>query len=242
MSFEIFEYFILFILILFQSIFGVGLLIFGTPTFLLFGYNFAETLSILIPISCTVSLCQILSTKIEIDKFKKIFFKYSILGTVFFMLFPIIFINTIFLKIIIAFIMILISIISLTSMHVKNYRTRFLKYSRSYLIILGCIHGLTNLGGSFISIFSSIFYYKDKLRSRKSIAFSYLVLGIIQLLILGITLNIVFKLDIFIFMIMTPFIFYFSGYIFNKINFEFYVKMLYLLIFFYGLFIITSLL
>ena len=241
MSFEIFEYFILFILILFQSIFGVGLLIFGTPTFLVFGYNFAETLSILVPISCTVSLCQILSTKIEIDKFKKIFYKYSIFGTAIFMLFPIIFININFLKIIIAFIMISISIISLTSMHLKNYRKKFLEYSRSYLVTLGCIHGLTNLGGSFISIFSSIFYYRDKLRSRKSIAFSYFVLGLIQLLVLSITLNIVFKLEILILMIITPFVFYLSSFIFDKINFEFYIKILYLLILFYGIFIITSL-
>jgi len=41
------EALIISILIFFQSIFGVGLLLFGTPTFLLLNYNFLDTLYIL---------------------------------------------------------------------------------------------------------------------------------------------------------------------------------------------------
>ena len=39
-----FEIFVISILIFFQSIFGIGLLLFGTPTFLLLGHNFLEVL------------------------------------------------------------------------------------------------------------------------------------------------------------------------------------------------------
>ena len=49
------EIVLLTILTIFQSIFGIGLLVFGTPTFLLLGYTFSETLSIVLPISCIVS-------------------------------------------------------------------------------------------------------------------------------------------------------------------------------------------
>ena len=41
-----------------QSIFGVGLLLFGTPTLLLIGYSYSETLWILLPCSVTISLIQ----------------------------------------------------------------------------------------------------------------------------------------------------------------------------------------
>lgn len=41
-----------------QSIFGMGLLVFGTPTLLLMGYPFGEVLSILLPPSLTISAIQ----------------------------------------------------------------------------------------------------------------------------------------------------------------------------------------
>jgi len=52
------EILIVALLIAFQSIFGIGLLIFGTPIFLLIDYNFVETLNILLPVSITISLLQ----------------------------------------------------------------------------------------------------------------------------------------------------------------------------------------
>ena len=39
---HIFEIILIFLLIAIQSVFGVGLLLFGTPSFLLFGYDFAK--------------------------------------------------------------------------------------------------------------------------------------------------------------------------------------------------------
>ena len=62
----IFEISILVILIIVQSIFGVGLLLFGTPSFLLLGYDFANTINILMPVSVLVSLMQFLDQKFKI--------------------------------------------------------------------------------------------------------------------------------------------------------------------------------
>ena len=64
------ELFIIIFLIFFQSIFGIGLLLFGTPTFLLLDYNFLYILNLLLPISITISLIQIFSSKIQIKNFK----------------------------------------------------------------------------------------------------------------------------------------------------------------------------
>ena len=48
---------------IFQSFFGVGLLLLGTPTFLLIGYDFFEVLNILLPYSIVISFLQIFVTK-----------------------------------------------------------------------------------------------------------------------------------------------------------------------------------
>jgi len=44
-----------------QSIFGVGLLLFGTPTLLLLEYSYSETLWLLLPCSVTISLIQVVN-------------------------------------------------------------------------------------------------------------------------------------------------------------------------------------
>jgi len=61
-----FEALIVIILIFFQSIFGIGLLLFGTPTFLLLGYNFLDVLNILLPISISISAIQLFLSKKKI--------------------------------------------------------------------------------------------------------------------------------------------------------------------------------
>ena len=50
-----------------QSLFGVGVLLFGTPLLLLLGYPFLETLLILLPISASINLLQVLKDYREID-------------------------------------------------------------------------------------------------------------------------------------------------------------------------------
>ena len=56
----ILETIIILFLIVFQSIFGIGLLVFGTPTLMILGYQYSDILSVLLPISCSISLIQIL--------------------------------------------------------------------------------------------------------------------------------------------------------------------------------------
>ena len=62
----IIEFIIVSVLALFQSVFGVGLLLFGTPTFLFIGYDFESTLVLLLPVSIAVSFLQIINQKSSI--------------------------------------------------------------------------------------------------------------------------------------------------------------------------------
>ena len=72
------EVLILAILIIFQSIFGVGLLLFGTPTFLYFDYSFSETLYLLLPLSFVISLIQFTKSKQKEKSFINSFNKFTV--------------------------------------------------------------------------------------------------------------------------------------------------------------------
>ena len=63
---DIIELLIITLLSIFQAVFGIGLLLIGTPTFLLIGYNFFDVLNLLLPFSITISFLQVIYSK-EID-------------------------------------------------------------------------------------------------------------------------------------------------------------------------------
>ena len=66
---SILEISIIAFLIIIQSVFGVGLLLFGTPSFLILGYDFANTINILMPVSITISILQFYKSKVKDQKF-----------------------------------------------------------------------------------------------------------------------------------------------------------------------------
>ena len=57
-----------------QSVFGVGVLLFGTPVLLLLGYDFINALSVLLPISIAINCLQIIKhfRFIDTDFYKKV--------------------------------------------------------------------------------------------------------------------------------------------------------------------------
>src|SRR4030043_495588 len=61
-----------------QSVFGVGLLVFGTPTLLLLDYPFDTTLALLLPSSIVISAMQVLVGRECLLHFKKSFLLYSV--------------------------------------------------------------------------------------------------------------------------------------------------------------------
>ena len=78
------ELIIIFLLATFQSLFGVGLLLFGTPIFLFAGYDFESTLALLLPISISISFLQIFYQRSSI---KSLVLEYNIFCLPFLVLF-----------------------------------------------------------------------------------------------------------------------------------------------------------
>jgi len=214
------EYLILLFLIFFQSIFGIGLLIFGTPTFLILGYNFEQTLSILLPISLIVSSCQFFISKENIKIFFLDTLKYCILPLVICLYFSLIFIDEYFLKLILSFLMIMISVWKILNIIVVSDKL-ISKNSSTILFVIGCIHGLSNLGGGFLSLYASSLFKKNYLRARKAIAFGYLLFASTQIMTIVFFKSFYFYKDFFYFFFIAPFVFFISEFLLKNLHFNF---------------------
>ncbi len=164
-----------------QSIFGVGVLLFGTPILLICGYSFPDILSILLPISMGISLSQIIKDHRLIDMS---FIRGICIYTLpFIILFLFIALNSG--KNLSPFIALLLFLFAVKNFYaplnkVINTITRF---EKTWLIVTGIIHGLTNLGGSLLSIIvQQKNYPKDT--ARVTIAAAYILFALFQLMTL----------------------------------------------------------
>ena len=164
-----------------QSIFGIGVLLLGTPLLMLQGYNFIQSVIVLLPISLLINLFQIFKdhNTIDLDFYKKI-----LIYTAPFIVIFLIFINKakINISILIGVILLLVAAkdFSIKANKMVNFLVR---NEKSYLILMGIVHGLTNLGGSLLTV---IVHAKDyeKRMIRATIATSYATFATFQLVTL----------------------------------------------------------
>jgi hypothetical protein len=188
---NLFIYSIIFILVTIQSIVGVGILVIGTPVLLILQFNIIEILSILLPISIATSLLNFLFIKLKKNKIKltidKDFKKKFIVICLPFIFFGLMILKNfetlINFKYLVSFV-IIISIF-LTNFFKKNIITDKLKII--FLILVGLVHGITNSGGSLLSLLLSS--ANEKNYSRYNITFFYFFLALFQYIIFIIVFN-----------------------------------------------------
>lgn len=164
-----------------QSIFGVGILLFGTPLLLLQGYDFITAVTILLPISVAINLIQIVKDyrSIDLGFYKRILF-YTIPFVVIFLL-----VVTRFNVNIGIFIGLFLLFVAAKDYSLKvNKSIKFLvRYEKAYLIVMGIIHGLTNLGGSLLTAIVHSKEYEKKI-TRVTVAAAYATFAVFQILTL----------------------------------------------------------
>ena len=219
----IFEISIIFFLVAFQSLFGVGLLLFGTPIFLLLGYNFEATLVLILPVSIVISLQQIIYHRKTSNNHILEFNTYCLPLLVIFLIMNIYFGNLVNIKLYVSVFLIISSLILLSKNKIIKVNQSILDYRKFILITIGCIHGATNMGGAFLSIFSSLVNNQNRLQTRNYIAYGYLVMGSIQyvtVLIFG-TVNVDFS-NLY-YTILPLVIFYPLQKLFSKMNDKFFI-------------------
>lgn len=164
-----------------QSIFGVGVLLFGTPLLLLRGYSFINAVIVLLPISVSINLIQIVKDyrSVDLNFYKKILV-YTIPCVVIFLFFVTkVQVN---IGLIIGIFLLFVAAKDYSS-KVNNVIKFMVGYEKVYFVVMGIIHGLTNLGGSLLT---AIVHGKgyDKHIARVTVALSYATFAIFQMLTL----------------------------------------------------------
>jgi uncharacterized membrane protein YfcA len=228
--------FIIFFLSIIHSIFGIGLLAIGTPLLLLLNYDFLIILKILLPCSILISMFQIINKNLS-HKDKKLI--YISLPYVFLGAFIILFFSSkINFKLIVGF---SITAILFLKIFLKKKTKLVVRKNKTKLItFIGFIHGLTNTGGSLVSlIFQDL--KKNKYEIRTCIAYTYFFYALIQYFLL----NFFLKKLLFDYYSFKLLLFVCAGYflgnkIFKILEFDYFLKILNIIIFLSGLYLILS--
>ena len=233
------EVLILAILIIFQSIFGVGLLLFGTPTFLYFDYSFSETLYLLLPLSFVISLIQFTKSKQKEKSFINSFNKFTVPSLIVSLVIILLFQELINLKIFISIMLISFSLISFDKKIFKKFILRN-SYKNIFFILLGTIHGLTNLGGGFLALYSNIIVKKNKDLTRYYISYGYLVMVSVQLLVLFIMQSKDFNYNNLLYILLVLTLYFPTQILYKKIDQLKFANIIRIIAIFYGLFILIN--
>jgi len=177
-----------------QSIFGVGILLFGTPLLMLQGYNFFQTVIILLPISLFINLFQIFKDHKAIDL---VLYKKILYFTI-----PFIVIFLFFIKETKINIGILVGVLLLI-VSAKDFSTKanriiniLIRYEKLYLILMGIVHGFTNLGGALLTaLVHAKSFEKDVIRATIAATYAtFATFQIVTLLVSGIDIDIKFTM------------------------------------------------
>jgi hypothetical protein len=161
-----------------QSLFGAGILLFGTPLLLLFGDEFVDILIVLLPISLTINLLQIFQHHAQIDF---AFYRKILLFTippiaVFLFLVTHLRIN---IGLIVGPFLLLIAMKEFSAA-IAGIIDRMMQYETTYFVMMGVVHGLSNLGGSLLT---AIIHHKnyEKDVARVTVAAAYGTFAVVQL-------------------------------------------------------------
>ena len=166
---------------LIQSIFGVGVLLFGTPILLLLGYDFINALSVLLPISIAINSLQVIKHYQYIDQsFYKNVLIYSLPMVVLFLF--IVGTAKFNINLLVGGFLVLVALKSFFPA-IEQTLGKMVRYEKSYLAVMGLIHGLTNLGGSLLTAIVHAKQY-DKNTTRVTVATCYATFAVFQLVTL----------------------------------------------------------
>ena len=230
------ELFLILVFIVFQSIFGIGLLLFGTPTFLVFGYTFPETLSLLLPISISISLFQFIFSSKKDFKFIKKFNIFCLPSLIISIYFILNIYDQFNFKIFISIIITVITLVSFFNKKLKinNERTNL------YLVLIGIIHGISNLGGTLLSILSISLNRNDKILSRFFISYGYLSMAISQYIVLYLLDELILNYKNFLYLAFVILIYFPTQFFFRNIDTSKFNNWIYFTALIYGVMIFLN--
>lgn len=171
-----------------QSVFGMGLLVFGTPTLIILNVPFVDCLLLLLPASLTISLMQMGS----IDYFRRLELGRSIpllVGAVAvgFMV-HILPLGPVRLEGLLGVVLFSYGLARMSA-RIEAGAAAFVRdRTLSMTAAMGVLHGISNMGGAILAIISSS-RYSDKNDLRTFVAANYAILATAQLIVLLLVLE-----------------------------------------------------
>ena len=167
-----------------QSIFGMGVLVFGTPTLLLMGHDFHLTLGYILPASFTISLLQVIIARSNKPPISRNLYLMCLPGIGIGLWFS----GSSFLgswtSHLIGATLLLSALVRLWPKSRKLLTDLLSRHSPTYHFAMGIIHGSTNLGGAMLAILASS-ANAEKETVRYTVAHYYLAFSVIQMLLLA---------------------------------------------------------
>lgn len=217
-----------------QSVFGVGLLLFGTPSLLLLGYNYSDALFIVLPASLVISLFQISTNRKLLKSQREIYF--LTLPAVFIGLILILkFQNILDIKKIVGSFLLIIGCLRISKSLNKSLEKFISDMPKFFYIITGIIHGFSNMGGGPLTIHMSTIH-KDKISIRTNIAYVYFWFCLIQLAVLIFMSLDNFKYFYFFFPLLSCSTYFLANeFLMKKINEVHFQQIISFIIIFYGI-------
>ncbi|MEG1610024.1 MAG: TSUP family transporter [Bilophila sp.] len=167
-----------------QSVFGVGVLLFGTPLLLALGMTFTETLWILLPASLTINTLQLALDRGVDFRQAKAFMLFTLPCIVAGLLVK----EYLHLRVEmpIALLLFLCAGVRVSSRFSACLERLLTRFSTVSLMLMGALHGLTNMGGSLLSVYAAG-RFRGKLDIRQYIALGYALFAATQLVTLSAT-------------------------------------------------------
>ena len=191
------------------------------------------------PVSITISAVQFFKSKVK----DRIFIKdYNIFCIPFLIIFLFIALKFNYLfdfRFLVALLLVFSSVLILNKKKFSSFKQMIFKIKNLILIVIGLIHGLTNMGGSFLAIYSTLISKSIKEVTRYYISYGYLIMGTIQyLMVLFLSYDMLtFNKIYYVFLAL---IIYFPAQkIFKKLNDRKFSKYLNLIALIYGLSILV---
>ena len=234
---EVQDIYVLFLIIIifsvFQSCLGVGLLLFGTPTLIILGYSYVETLWIILPSSIVISLTQVLFDR-DLIQAKKSIFLLTVPALTIGLIIILLSGDLVNVSKIVGIGLLIVASIRQSKVLNAYLSNNISSRTSIYLIFTGLIHGLSNMGGGPLSVLMSSLH-KSKSVIRVNIAYVYLFFGISQIIILTIFQLKVFEVNYLVFPIVAIMSYFFIGKpLSNYIDDNKYQSFITIMVFIYG--------
>ncbi|RPD93458.1 hypothetical protein BBB56_22040 [Candidatus Pantoea deserta] len=164
-----------------QSLFGMGILVFGTPTLLLLGYDFSMVLGLLLPSSVLISFTQAYTGRSlgrgEREAINMFVCAVLVVICLSALLLSDIKIN---LDLLIGLVMVFSAAVRLSERFRRFISRTLVTNQHLFVLLMGAVHGLTNMGGALLALYASSTQY-EKTAIRTIVSRYYLMFGVIQL-------------------------------------------------------------